>query len=139
MRGRTKIAIVLALAGLIVGVTPVLASSSGQGLKPITGYTGKIENRVLSDTASGGETSIVINLAQQANLSAASGMRDQDAQGWYVYRTLKRTADRTQAPIKALLKAQGVSYKFSGLRTRLSRSPPTVISFRALLPGLTSR
>ena len=111
MRGRTKIAIVLALAGLIVGVTPVLASSSGQGLKPITGYTGKIENRVLSDTAGGGETSIVINLAQQANLSAAYGMRDQDAQGWYVYRTLKRTADRTQAPIKALLKAQGVSYK----------------------------
>ena len=111
MRGRTKIAIVLALAGLIAGVTPVLASSSGQGLKPITGYTGKIENRVLSDTAGGRETSIVINLTQQADLSAAYGMRDQDAQGWYVYRTLKRTADRTQAPIKALLKAQGVSYK----------------------------
>ena len=90
MRGRTKIAIVLALAGLIAGVTPVLASSSGQGLKPITGYTGKIENRVLSDTASGRETSIVINLTQQADLSAAYGMRDQDAQGWYVYRTLKR-------------------------------------------------
>ena len=111
MRGRTKIAIVLALAGLIAGVTPVLASSSGQASKPITGYTGKIENRVLSDTAGGRETSIVINLAQQADLSAAHGMRDQDAQGWYVYRTLKRTADRTQAPIKALLKAQGVSYK----------------------------
>ena len=111
MRGRTKIAIVLALAGLIAGVTPVLASSNGQGLKPITGYTGKIENRVLSDTAGGRETSIVINLTQQADLSAAYGMRDQDAQGWYVYRTLKRTADRTQAPIKALLKAQGVSYR----------------------------
>ena len=111
MRGRTKVAIVLALAGLIAGVTPVLASSSGQASKPITGYTGKIENRVLSDTAGGREASIVINLAQQADLSAASGMKDQDAQGWYVYRALKRTADRTQAPIKALLKAQGVSYK----------------------------
>ena len=111
MRGRTKIAIVLAFAGLIAAVTPVLASSSGSGLKPITGYTGKIENRVLSDTARGREASIVINLTQQADLSAAYGMRDQDAQGWYVYRTLKRTADRTQAPIKALLKAQGVSYK----------------------------
>ena len=33
MRGRTKIAILLALAGLIAGVTPVLASSSGQGLE----------------------------------------------------------------------------------------------------------
>ena len=111
MRGRTKIAIALALAGLIAAVTPVLASSSGPGLKPITGYTGKIENRVLSDTAGGREASIVINLTQQADVSAAYGMRDQDARGWYVYRTLKRTADRTQAPIKALLQAQGVSYK----------------------------
>src|SRR5215218_7272987 len=101
----------LALVGLIAAVTPVLASSKGQGLRPITGYTGKIENRVLSDTAGGRETSIVINLTQQADLSAAYGMRDQDVQGWYVYRTLTRTADRTQAPIRALLGAQGISYK----------------------------
>ena len=53
----------------------------------------------------------MIHLAQQADLSAAYGMRDQDAQGWYVYRTLKRTADRTQAPLRALLEAQGISYK----------------------------
>ena len=139
MRGRTKIAIVLALAGLIAGVTPVLASSSGQGLKPITGYTGKIENRVLSDTAGGRETSIVINLTQQADLSAAYGMRDQDAQGWYVYRTLKRTADRTQAPIKALLEAQGLSYKSFWAANTIVAQAPTVTSSRALPPGLTSR
>jgi hypothetical protein len=111
VRGRTKIATALALAGLIAAVTPVLASSGGQGPKPITGYTGKIENRVLSDTAGGREASIVIHLTQQADLSAAYGMRDQDAQGWYVYRTLERTADRTQAPIRALLDAQNISYK----------------------------
>ena len=135
MRGRTKIAILLALAGLIAGVTPVLASSSGQGLKPITGYTGKIENRVLSDTAAGRETSIVINLTQQADLSAAYGMRDEDAQGWYVYRTLKRTADRTQAPIKALLKAQGVSYKsFWAANTIVAQSAD-----RALVQSLAAR
>ena len=66
MRGRTKIAILLALAGLIAGVTPVLASSGGEASKPITGYTGKIENRVLSDTAGGRETSVVINLTEFA-------------------------------------------------------------------------
>ena len=134
MRGRTKIAIVLALAGLIAAVTPVLASS-GQGPKPVTGYTGKIENRVLNDTTSGRETSIVINLTQQANLSAAYGMRDQDAQGWYVYRTLKRTADRTQAPIKALLKAQGVSYKsFWAANTIVAQAAD-----RALVQSLAAR
>ena len=130
-----KLAITLVLAGLIVAATPVLASSSGQGLKPITGYTGKIENRVLSDTAAGRETSIVINLRQQADLSAAYGMRDQDAQGWYVYRTLKRTADRTQAPIKALLKAQGVSYKsFWAANTIVAQSAD-----RALVQSLAAR
>ena len=98
MRGRTKIAIVLALAGLIAAATPVLASSKSPGLKPITGYTGKVENRVLSDTANGREASVMIHLTQQADVSAAYGMKDQDARGWYVYRTLKREADRTQAP-----------------------------------------
>src|SRR6476646_11627055 len=38
-------------------------------------------------------------------------MKDQDARGWYVYRTLKRTAEQTQGPLKAMLDAQGVSYK----------------------------
>ena len=38
-------------------------------------------------------------------------MKDQDARGWYVYRTLKRTADRTQAPIRGMLEAQGISYE----------------------------
>ena len=37
-------------------------------------------------------------------------MKDQDARGWYVYRTLKQTAE-TQGPLKAVLDAQGVSYK----------------------------
>ena len=38
-------------------------------------------------------------------------MKDQNARGWYVYRTLKRTAEKTQGPLKAMLDAQGVSYK----------------------------
>ena len=38
-------------------------------------------------------------------------MKDQDARGWYVYRTLKQTAERTQAPIKAVLDKQGVTYR----------------------------
>ena len=111
MRGRMKVAIVLALAGLIAAVTPVFASSNSHGLKPVTGYTGKVENRVLSDTANGREASVMIQLTQQADLSAAYGMKDQDARGWYVYRTLKREADRTQGPIRSLLEAQGVSYQ----------------------------
>ena len=106
-----KIAIALALAGLIAAVAPVLASSKSQSPKPVTGYTGKVENRVLSDTASGREGSVMVHLTQQADVTAAYGMKDQDARGWYVYRTLKREADRTQGPLRRLLEAHGVSYK----------------------------
>jgi len=40
--GGKKLAIMLALAGLVVGATPVFASSKSEGPKPITGYTGKV-------------------------------------------------------------------------------------------------
>ena len=111
MRAGIKIAIVLALAGLVVAVTPVFASSSQRPHVGLAGYTGKIQNRVLSDTASGRESSFVVELTQQADLSRAYGMKDQDARGWFVYRTLKRTAEQTQAPIKAMLDRQGASYR----------------------------
>ena len=47
MPGRLKLAITLALAGLIVGATPVLASNDSHGRTPMAGYTGKVQNLVL--------------------------------------------------------------------------------------------
>ena len=112
MPGRLKLAITLALAGLIVGATPVLASINSHGQQPMAGYyTGKVENRVLSDTSAGRDSSFIVELTQQADLSKAYSMKNQDARGWYVYRTLKETAEKTQAPLKASLDAQGVSYR----------------------------
>ncbi len=111
MPGRLKLAITLALAGLIVGATPVLASNDSHGRTPMAGYTGKVQNLVLRDTTAGRQSSFIIELTQQADLSKAYTMKDQDARGWYVYRTLKRTAEKTQGPLKAMLDAQGVSYR----------------------------
>ena len=90
MRARTKIAIMLALAGLVATISPVFASGNSHATKSMAAYTGKVQNRVLSDTASGGQSSFIVELAQQANLSRAYSMKDQDARGWYVYRTLKQ-------------------------------------------------
>ena len=109
--GRLKLAITLALAGLIVGATPVLASNGSHGRTPMAGYTGKVQNLVLRDTTAGRHSSFIVELKQQADLSKAYTMKNQDARGWYVYRTLKRTAEKTQGPLKAMLDAQGVSYR----------------------------
>ncbi len=111
MRARTKIAIMLALAGLVATISPVFASGNSNAAKSMAAYTGKVQNRVLSDTASGGQSSFIVELAQQADLTKAYSMKDQNARGWYVYRTLKQTAERTQAPLRAVLDKQGVSYR----------------------------
>ena len=71
----------------------------------------KIDSQVLKDTANGQKTSFVIMLSSQADVSAANSMKDQDARGWYVYRTLTEFADRTQAPLRGLLTAQGVQFQ----------------------------
>ena len=55
--------------------------------------------------------SVVILLADQADVSAAYGIKDQDARGWFVYNTLTSHAARTQAQLRAFLEAQGITYQ----------------------------
>jgi serine protease AprX len=71
----------------------------------------KIAPEVLADTAAGKSASVVIFLADQADVSAAYGMKDQDARGWFVYNTLTRHAARTQADLQAFLTTRGASYQ----------------------------
>lgn len=73
--------------------------------------TNKISTRVLTQTADGDNTPIVILLSDQADLSAAYSMKDHDARGWYVYNTLTEHAARTQAGLKAFLDLKSVAYQ----------------------------
>jgi serine protease AprX len=72
---------------------------------------GKVSQQVMLDTANGQETSFIIYMGEQADLSAASQIADQDARGWYVYDKLKQQADATQGPVKAQLDAAGIPYR----------------------------
>jgi serine protease AprX len=72
---------------------------------------GKIAAPVIDDTADGKSTSVVILLADQADVSAAYNIKDQDERGWYVYNTLTKHAERTQVALKASLQARGISYQ----------------------------
>jgi len=77
----------------------------------VEGPGDKVAARVLADTTDGKSTSIVILLTDQADVSAAYEMKDQDARGWYVYNTLTEHAARTQVGLQAFLKSEGVSYQ----------------------------
>jgi serine protease AprX len=71
----------------------------------------KIAPQVLFDTGDGKSTSIIILLADQADVSAAYAIEDQDARGWFVYNTLTEHAARTQVGLQQLLKSRGIDYQ----------------------------
>jgi subtilisin family serine protease len=98
--------VLICLVGLMqTGTTRSSSRSQSQN------QLNKISAEVLSDTIDGKRTSVVILLADQADVSAAYAMTDQDARGWFVYNTLTQHAARTQVGLQTLLKAQGVSYQ----------------------------
>jgi len=109
------------LLGLVLGSIGVLLVLAGFGMSSgtsamaqnpgVPGGRAKIAPDVLTDTADGKSASVVIFLADQADLSAAYSMKDQDARGWFVYNTLSQHAARTQADIQAFLTARGSSYQ----------------------------
>ena len=97
----------LCFAGLLLAM---MALSSAAGPKPAE-ITAKIAPEVLAETAEGSSASIVILLAEQADVSAAHQMKDPDARGWFVYNRLTQHAARTQPGVRAELEAHGVSYQ----------------------------
>jgi len=78
---------------------------------PKAGALSKVEQRVIDDTADGKATSFIVLMTEQANVTPAYAMRDQDARGWYVFNTLKSTADRTQAALRAELDSRHIAYE----------------------------
>jgi serine protease AprX len=119
---RRELAIVLAISAIGLAVyfgTATTARSNG---------IYKIERRVRHDLASNGQASVVIYLKSQADLRAAYGMSD-PARGWYVYRTLKEHAAKTQAPVIKQLQDRGVPYQsYWAANVIFTRGSPTLVS-----------
>ncbi|MEY2490920.1 MAG: serine protease AprX, partial [Verrucomicrobiota bacterium] len=105
---------VLASVGVLLALVGFGTSSGASALAQNPGSLSggvKIAPAVLADTAGGKSASVVIFLADQADVSAAYGMKNQDVRGWFVYNTLTQHAARTQAGLQAFLTAHGASYQ----------------------------
>src|SRR3954466_2383507 len=126
---RVLAAFVLCFAG--VALATMAWSSAAQ---PSAALLSKIAPEVLGDTASGGTASIVILLTEQADVSGAHRIADQDARGWFVYNTLTQHAARTQAALRAELDARGVSYQ-----TFWAANMIVTTADRALIESLADR
>jgi serine protease AprX len=104
---RVLVAFTLCFAALVL-VT--IALSSAAQTQPVEIFS-KIAPEVLAETTDGGNASVVILLADQADVRSAHQMKDANARGWFVYNTLTQHAARTQAGLRADLEARGVSYQ----------------------------
>src|SRR6266536_2927762 len=106
--------------GRVQGNSIILSASYNNGNSPLLrelkqlllqAPTARIAPQVLADTTDGKSTSIVILLADQADVSSAYAMKDQEARGWFVYNTLTQHAARTQIGLQGFLKSRGVTYQ----------------------------
>jgi serine protease AprX len=93
---------------LLVVIAAVGLSQTGPALS--ADATTKVSAKVLRDTANGGTTSFLVLLSSQADLSGAATQPTKLAKGQFTVTTLRTYADRTQAPIRAMLDGMGVSY-----------------------------
>jgi subtilisin family serine protease len=71
----------------------------------------KIETRVAKAFAQGETTRALIVMAEQAEVSAADALPTKQQKGAYVFNTLRATAERTQANVRALLTQRGMVYR----------------------------
>ena len=69
----------------------------------------KIAPSVLADASSANKASVIILLREQADVSAAYAIKDQDARGWFVYNTLTQHAERTQRQLRAFFDTRRAS------------------------------
>ncbi|WP_109474086.1 cell wall-binding repeat-containing protein [Ornithinimicrobium cavernae] len=75
-------------------------------------WTGdRIDGRVQSELDEDGTADFWIDLAAEADLSAAADITDWDERGQFVYETLTATAEASQADLRAELDEAGVSYE----------------------------
>lgn len=93
----------------------------------------------LLERASTGAVSVVVEMRDQADLSGAAAIRDKAAKGAFVVSRLKTHAQSTQAPVRSVLEAAGVSYQSYWLANvvHLDAAAP-VLRQLAALPGVAA-
>jgi len=104
----------------------------------VTQALDKVEPAVLEAMSTKGSSDFVIEIAEHADLSAAYEIKDWSERGWYVYKTLKEVADRTQKPIILMLEQKGIKYQsfFAGNEIAITAGEMTTLSQVAALDSV---
>jgi PKD repeat protein len=76
---------------------------------PVPGLP-RIDPQLVQNLAASGTADFVVVLSKQADLSAASTIKDWNARGEYVYNTLSDFANQNQVGLRSFLAARGANY-----------------------------
>ena len=95
-RGTSRLSLAIGVA--LVVVLAAIGSAARPADSQANSNDVKISTAVLQATENGQETSFIIYMDAQADLSAAARIKDEDARGWFVYNTLKQQAERPRHP-----------------------------------------
>ncbi|TDA66384.1 MAG: hypothetical protein D9V45_05495 [Chloroflexi bacterium] len=110
--GRLKHLIFTASAAILLitvgGGLALTRPAAAQGVTPPQG--GRVDSQVLATLAASGSADFVIEMAEQADLSAAYAISDWNERGQYVVDTLKATAERSQKDAIGQLNRQGARF-----------------------------
>jgi subtilisin family serine protease len=102
-RGRRFLALA-ATAGLVAAGLTVTAG-------PAAAQPGAVVDRdVYAELAANGTTEFFVYLAETADLSPAAALHQKVDKTEFVYQRLTSVAERTQAPLRAVLDARGIDY-----------------------------
>ena len=97
---------------LLVGISSLPSSGMRAApVSPVDPVLDKIAPWVLAQTAGGAEAEFLVVLVAQADLRGTAQLQTKAEKGRYVYDTLWRTAQSSQAPLLAWLKARGVEHR----------------------------
>lgn len=111
MRFAVSVAQRLSYAALAVAYSVGLSLTAAAAPASPAGFTGKVDARALRDVQQTGLASVVIVLDDQADVRQASAISSESARGWFVYQTLRDTADRSQGPLCDWLTQRGISFQ----------------------------
>lgn len=125
-RGRAVVGLTLLIGlALLAPGLPTLAR---------LGQRAQVDASVLADTVGGGRASVVVYLADQAEVAGASAIRDHNRRGRFVHDTLTGHAGRSQAPLQNWLKRRGIAFQSFWVANML-----VLEADRALLDDLAAR
>ena len=95
----------LSLAILAVAIHLFAAAQTGQA------WQQKLSPGLLENARNNNVVPFLIELTGQADVSGASKLRSKEEKGAFVFQTLKAFADKSQAGLRSVLDAHGVSYE----------------------------